>query len=75
MTKEKALEISKQIEAMTDQMLEIMKDESFTADYISLTANKTGFVNIVFDDIVTEKTGPSAAYVTKQTTILERDGN
>ena len=72
MTNQKALEISKKIEAMTDQMIELMKDKDFDGDHISLVANKTGFITISFGNVTTEKGGPGAPYVTRQTTILER---
>lgn len=72
MDKQKAIAMSKQIEVMTDKMVELMQDAAFDGDHISLTANKNGFITIAFSDVNTEKAGPNASYVTRQTSILER---
>lgn len=72
MDNNKAIEISKKLESMADEIHQLMTDEDLQGDYVTLIVNKKGYVTIRFEDYETSKAGTDAAYVTKCTNVLER---
>lgn len=72
MDSNKAIEISKKLESMADEIHQLMTDEGFQNDHVTLTVNKQGYITIRFEDYETSKAGTDATYVTKCTNVLER---
>lgn len=72
MDNNKAIEISKKLEGMADEIHKLMTDEDLQGEYVTLTVNKQGYVTIRFEDYETSKAGTNAVYVTKCTNVLER---